>query len=263
MEADAARRQQAGLQEQRLEVETGLAGQSIEAQRREADAARAQQAMLAGSRFGTEAGMQTQRLEQQAAIESASNALQSAMADQRSALAAGNQGAALEAQRRAQAARLQVDIASQTQRLGAGAAEQQAALEATRRGTLSKMGLQAGGMGLEAQGRFRQQQLAAGRQLADIGGLTQGATFGAAQQLGQMGAAQEQARRVQMAFDYEQWLRGQEGPGEALAFSQAFMPGGVQQQWQRKPSRGGQILGGLLGLGGLGVEALRAVKYKG
>jgi hypothetical protein len=55
---------------------------------------------------------------------------------------------------------------------------------------------------------------------------------------------------MQQAWDYDQWLRRQEGPAEALAFTQSFMPGGAQQQWQRKPSKFGQIFGGLLGAAG-------------
>jgi hypothetical protein len=197
--------------------------------------------------------MQQQQLGQQAAMASASNALEAARADQQAALSSGNQAAALEASRRAQAAQIQVDMASQTQRLGAEAAGQQAQLEATRRERLSEMGLEAGGMKLDAQQAFRQQQMAGARQLADIGGLEQGATFGAGQQLQQMGAQQEAAQRRQQAWDYDQWLRGQQGGAQELALAQSFLPGGMQQQFERQPSKWGQIGGGLLGAAGLGL----------
>jgi multidrug efflux pump subunit AcrA (membrane-fusion protein) len=183
--------------------------------------------------LGAEAFMQQQQLGQQASMATASNALAAAQSDQQAALSSGNQAAALEASRRAQTAQIQVDMASQTQRLGAGAAGQQAQL----------------------QQAFRQQQMAGAQQLADIGGMRQGAVLGAGGMLGAMGADQERAQRLQQAWDYDQFLRRQEGPGEALALSQAFLPGGGQQQWQRKPSMFGQIAGGLLGVAGLGVQA--------
>ena len=361
MEADAARRQQAGLQGQQLGVQTGLAGQALEAQRRESDAARAQQAALAGQQIGARAGMQTQQLEQQAVIQGAQNALTAAQANQRAVLQSGTQQQQLEAARQTEEARLGLAAAQQTQRLGVQtgmqtqelaqqadvqnaqnalvasranlnaavqSGDRQAQLDAQRqireaelgvqtamqtqqlgvqtgmqtqrlgtqvelqnaqneiriaeqnmqsalqRGDRQAMidaqrqqqqaqmgldaatrnqaaGLQADGMGLDAQGRFRQQQMAGARQLADIGGLTQGATFGAAQQLDRMGAAQEQAQRDQQAWDYQQWLRGQEGGARELALAQSFMPGGMQQQFERRPSRFGQVFGGLLGAGGV------------
>ena len=361
MEADAARRQQAGLQGQQLGVQTGLAGQALEAQRRESDAARAQQAALAGQQIGARAGMQTQQLEQQAVIQGAQNALTAAQANQRAVLQSGTQQQQLEAARQTEEARLGLAAAQQTQRLGVQtgmqtqelaqqadvqnaqnalvasranlnaavqSGDRQAQLDAQRqireaelgvqtamqtqqlgvqtgmqtqrlgtqvelqnaqneiriaeqnmqsalqRGDRQAMidaqrqqqqaqmgldaatrnqaaGLQAAGMGLDAQGRFRQQQMAGARQLADIGGLTQGATFGAAQQLDRMGAAQEQAQRDQQAWDYQQWLRGQEGGARELALAQSFMPGGMQQQFERRPSRFGQVFGGLLGAGGV------------
>jgi hypothetical protein len=204
--------------------------------------------------LGAEAFMQQQQLGQQAAMASASNALEAARSDQQAALASGNQAAALEAQRRAQGAQAQIDIARQTQALGADAAGQQAQLEAARLQRLSEMGLQAGGMGMDAQAQFRQQQMAAAQQLADVGGMRQGATFGAAGQLAGMGAQQEQARQAQMAWDYQQWLRGQEGGAESLALVQSMMPGGQQWQYGRKPSTAGQIGGGLLSAAAIGAD---------
>ena len=242
-------------QTQQLGLEAGMQqagfGQQAAVRQAELDLQRQQ----ATQGLSAEAFMQQQQLGQQAAMASASNALEAARADQQAALASGNQAAALEAQRRAQGAQAQIDIASQTQRLGAGAAGQQAQQEAVRRQRLAEMGLQAGGMGLDAQAQFRQQQMAGAQQLADLGGMTQGAAFGAAGQLAGMGAQQERAQQLQQAWDYEQFLRRQEGPAEALALSQAFMPGGAQQTWQRKPSLWGQIGGGLLSAGGLAVDA--------
>jgi hypothetical protein len=204
--------------------------------------------------LGAEAFMQQQQLGQQATMATASNALEAARADQQAALASGNQAAGLEAARRAQAAQARVNASMQTQSLGADAAGRQAQQEAVRRQTLSQMGLQAGGMGLDAQGQFRQQQMAAAQQLADVGGMTQGAAFGAAGQLAGMGSIQEQTQRAQMAFDYEQWLRGIEGGAESLALTQSMMPGGQQWQYGRKPSLMGQIGGGLLAAGGIGAD---------
>ena len=200
--------------------------------------------------LGAEAFMQQQQLGQQATMASASNALDAARADQQAALSSGNQAAALEAQRRGQAAQAQVNAAMQTQGLGADAAAQASQQEATRLQTLSEMGLQSGGMGLTADAQFRQQQMDAAQQLAGIGGMTQGATFAAGDQLQQMGAQQDVARRQQMAYDYEQWLRGQEGGAQALALQQSMMPGGAVQQWNRPPNIPGQIIGAATALGG-------------
>jgi hypothetical protein len=36
------------------------------------------------------------------------------------------------------------------------------------------------------------------------------------------------------------------------------LPGGMQQQWERQPSKWGQIGGGLLAAGGLAVDAYGA-----
>ena len=105
-------------------------------------------------------------------------------------------------------------------------------------------------MGMDAQAQFRQQQMQNAQQLADIGGMRQGATFGAAGQLQQMGSQQEQTERLQQAFDYEQWLRGQEGGARALSLMQGMMPGGSMQQFQRGPDRLGQLMGLGTTLGG-------------
>jgi hypothetical protein len=65
-----------------------------------------------------------------------------------------------------------------------------------------------------------------------------------------MGAQQEQTQRLQQAWDYEQWLRGQEGGAQALALRQGMMPGGTMQQFARKPNVFGQMLGAATTLGG-------------
>jgi hypothetical protein len=240
---------------QALAVESGMQqagfGQEAAVRQTELDLEREQ----ATQGLGAEAFMQQRELGQQAAIASASNALAAAQSDQEAALASGNQAAALEAARRAQSAQAQIDIAMQTQFLGADAAGQQAALEAARLQRLSEMGLQAGGMGLDAQAEFRQQQLAAAQQLANIGGMRQDATFGAGGQLAGMGARQEQAQMMQQAWDYEQWLRGQEGFAPLMAFRQGMMPGGSMQEFARKPSKFGQILGAATSLGGAYLAA--------
>ena len=121
-------------------------------------------------------------------------------------------------------------------------ANQRAALEAAR---YSQLGGQ----------DFSRQQLAAAAGLGGLGSQLQQQTFGAGEALMQMGGEQDRFRQAQQAFDYEQWLRGQEGGAEALGLVQSMMPGGQQQQWQRKPSKTGQILGGLLAAGGTAAQA--------
>jgi len=148
-----------------------------------------------------------------------------------SALQRGDRQAMIDAQRQQQQAQLNLDAATRNQMAG----------------------LEAAGMGLDAQQAFRQQQIMNANQLANIGALTQGATFGAGAQLQQMGAQQEAAQRRQQAWDYDQWLRGQQGGAQELALAQSFLPGGMQQQFERRPSRWGQIGSGLLGAAGLGL----------
>jgi len=175
-----------------------------------------------------QAGMQNRGLESEAKMQKSRNQIEVAQSNMQAALQTGNQQAAINAQRQLSQAQMGLDAASRNQ----------------------STQLQAAGMGMDAQGQFRQQQLGAAQQLADIGGMRQGAAFGAADQLRGMGANQEQAERLQQAWDYEQWLRGQEGGAESLGLVSAMMPGGIQQQWQRKPDRFGQILGAATSLGG-------------
>mgnify|MGYP003634926906 FL=1 len=144
------------------------------------------------------------------------------------------------------------DAGMQTQRVGTEASLRNQAAD-----------LEAQGMGLDAQARFREQQIRNARQLADIGGLEQGATFGAGRELQAMGAQQEAAQRRQQAYDYEQWLRDQEGGGRELALAQSFLPGGIEQEFEREPSRLGEIGGGLLGAAGVGMGLYDRFKGRG
>jgi len=139
--------------------------------------------------------------------------------------------------------------------MGLTSAQQQAQNEFLRRQELSRMGLQAQGMGMDDQARFREQQMALAQQLGRQGMDEQAATYAAAQQLQQMGATQEQRQQMQAAADYEQWLRSQEGFADEAAFLQAMQPTPGQVQYQRKPSVWGQIGGGLLAGAGVAAQA--------
>ena len=154
-------------------------------------------------------------------MQNAQNEIRIAEQNMQSALQTGSQQAQIDAQRQMAQAQMRLDAATRNQ--GAG--------------------LQAANMGLDAQAQFRQQQMAAAQQLADIGGMEQGATFNAAGQLQQMGAQQERAQMLQQAWDYEQWLRGQQGGAESLAMMRSMLPGGRQETLARGPDRFGQILG--------------------
>ena len=193
---------------------------------------RAAQMMEADIGRGQEAGMQTQRLGTGADTQNAANKLRAAEQNMQSALQTGNQQAAISAQREVSQAQMTLDAATRNQAAN----------------------LTAGGMGLDATGQFRGQQLAAARQLADVGGLTQGATFGAGRELERMGREQEEAQRRQQAFDYEQWLRSQQGGAQELALAKSFLPTGMEQQWEREPSKLGQVGGGLLSAIPLGID---------
>jgi len=216
------------------------------AQIRDAGYERAAQMMERDTTRRHEERQQTQQLDFQSGVQNAQNEIRVAEQNMQAALRVNDQQAALNAQRRMTQAQMDLDVATRNQ-----AAEFQAA-----------------GMGLAAQGEFRGQQLAAAQQLADIGGMTQGATFGAGEQLQQMGAQQDQARRLQQAFAYEQWLRGQEGGAQALALRQGMMPGGTMEQFSRAPDRFGQILGGVTAVGGAiaaksDVRLKENIKYAG
>ena len=279
LEADLQRQQAAGLQSQQLAAQTGLAGQQLEAQRRQSDAARLQDSLAQQQQLETQAAMQTQQLSQAGGIRGAEFTQQSRLQQQMLEAERRQQDAAREQQARIQgqdiAARLglqsqqlgtQVDIQNAQNTLRAAEIELNAAVQAGDREAVldaqrkirnaelgldatvrnQQAGLTASGMGLDARQAFRNQQLAAASQLADLGGMRQGAAFGAADALRQMGADQEQAQRLQQAFAYDQWLRGQEGGAESLALLQAMQPGAATQQYRRAPSQFGQIFGGLV-----------------
>ena len=279
LEADLQRQQAAGLQSQQLAAQTGLAGQQLEAQRRQSDAARLQDSLAQQQQLETQAAMQTQQLSQAGGIRGAEFTQQSRLQQQMLEAERRQQDAAREQQARIQgqdiAARLglqsqqlgtQVDIQNAQNTLRAAEIELNAAVQAGDREAVldaqrkirnaelgldatvrnQQAGLTASGMGLDARQAFRNQQLAAASQLADLGGMRQGAAFGAADALRQMGTDQEQAQRLQQAFAYDQWLRGQEGGAESLALLQAMQPGAATQQYRRAPSQFGQIFGGLV-----------------
>jgi len=258
---EAARYQQAGLAGQQLQAQSGMQTQqlqqqaSIQGAQNALNAAQSNQrvAMQSGSeqkqleaarqieearlglsaaqqtqQLGAQTGMQTQELGTQVAIQNAQNEMRSAEQNMQSALQTGSQQAQIDAQRQMSQSQMRLDAATRNQQAG----------------------LQSAGMGLDAQGQFREQQMDAAQQLADIGGMEQGATFNAAGQLQQMGGQQERAQMLQQAWDYEQWLRGQQGGADSLRLMNSMMPGGSQETLDRGPDRFGQILGAGTAVGG-------------
>ena len=216
--------QAGGIRGAEFAQQSRLQQQMLEAERRQQDAAREQQARMQGQDIAARLGLQSQQLGTQVDIQNAQNTLRAAEVELNAAVQAGDREAVLEAQRKIRNSELGLDAAVRNQQAG----------------------LTASGMGLDARQAFRNQQLAAANQLADLGGMRQGAAFGAADAMRQMGADQEQARRMQQAFAYDQWLRGQEGGAESLALLQAMQPGAATQQYRRAPSQFGQIFGGLV-----------------
>lgn len=103
---------------------------------------------------------------------------------------------------------------------------------------------------LQAQQAFRAQQIGAADQLSGLGKRRQDATFNAAQQLADAGREQQMTQLQQQAFDYEQWLRGQQGGADELSFMKSMIPGGTQFTYGQKPDR----LSQLLGLGATGAS---------
>jgi len=96
---------------------------------------------------------------------------------------------------------------------------------------------------LQARGQFRGQRAALADQLSGLGRRRQAATFDAAQQLSQAGREQQLTQLQQQAFDYEQWLRSQEGGAQTLGFLRSMMPGAQEFTYGQKPDRLSQILG--------------------
>jgi hypothetical protein len=273
MQADVGREQEALLQGQRLGTEAGLRGQALEEARYLDDARRAQEAQRLAMEGNLQSGLARQELQQRAFTRQAELGLTAGLAGQEIDVERRRADAsrAQEALMQRQALQAEGGIRAQTeasqraieqQRLQQSTTVRQAELEAARQAQLAEMGLESGVRTDAAQDAFRQQQLQAAQGLTEAGVLTQGATFGAGGQLAAMGAQQEQAKLRQQAWDYEQWLRRQEGPSEALSFAQSFMPAGMQQQYQRKPSRVGQIAGGLLGAAGMGLNTAAGLGWR-
>lgn len=72
-----------------------------------------------------------------------------------------------------------------------------------------------------------------------------------------MGRDQRDIQQDQMAFDYEQWLRSQEGGGRELAMLQGMLPEAERQKLQREKGLGSQLFGGLLAGGGLASKFMK------
>jgi len=111
---------------------------------------------------------------------------------------------------------------------------------------------------LQAQKEFRAQQIGAADQLSGLGKRRQDATFNAAQQLADAGKEQQMTQLQQQAFDYEQWLRGQQGGADELSFMKSMIPGGDQFTYGQKPNK----LSQLIGLGVTGASFLSDAKAK-
>lgn len=220
--------EEAGLREAQLRNIAQIRGAGFEraAQMMEADTARRQQAGMQQQQLTQQQRAQTQQLGAEADLASARNRLSAEQANLQAAMASGDRQAIVDAQR---------NIGQAEMGLQAAQSNQQAALQAAE---LSQRGLQ----------QYGQQQMDAARGLAGTGAQLQQQTYGAGQQLTDMGAAQEQQRLAQQAFDYEQFLRMQDPAG--LQLVQSMMPGGQQQMWQRKPSKWGQIAGGVISAAG-------------
>tara|TARA_R110000824_G_scaffold168569_2_gene345526 strand:+ start:742 stop:4236 length:3495 start_codon:yes stop_codon:yes gene_type:complete len=265
-EADASRAQQAALAGQQLGTQTGMQTQQLQQQAAMQTAQNALTAAQSNQQAVMQSGTQQQQLEAARQTEEAQLGLSAAQQTQQLGAQSGIQQQQLETQVAMQNAQNEIRIAEQNMQSALQTGDQQSAINAQRQIAQAQMGLdaatrnqaaglQSAGMGLDAQGQFRGQQMGAAQQLADIGGMTQGATFNAAGQLQQMGAQQEQTQRLQQAWDYEQWLRGQEGGAQALALRQGMMPGGSMQTFGRQPDRFGQILGAATSLGGAAIQA--------
>ena len=221
--------EEAGLRgaQQRNIAQIRGAGFERAAQMMEADTARQQQAGMQQQQLTQQQRAQTQQLGAQADLATAQNRLSAEQANLQAAMASGDRQAIVDAQR---------NIGQAEMGLQAAQGNQQARLQAAE---LSQRGLQ----------QYGQQQMDAARGLAGTGDQLQQQTFAAGGQLAGMGADQERLRQMQQAFDYEQWLRMQDPAG--LQLVQSMMPGGRQEQWQRRPSTAGQIFGGLLSAGGV------------
>ena len=272
MEQDLGREQQAGiqtaqfgqqadLQRQQLEQQAitreaelgqqaAMQGQSLEAQRRAADASRLQQANLQGQQLQSTMDLQGQQLGQDALTQEAQLRQQGRM-----------QGQSLEAQRRAadagrlqqanlQGQDLQTRANMQTQSLDQQRAIQQAQLAQDAGEGDADRALRAAQMTQQGSQQYVSDQLRGGQML----GQEERATGAALQN---MGRDQRDIQQDQMAFDYEQWLRSQEGGGRELAMLQGMLPEAERQKLQREKGLGSQLFGGLLAGGGLASKFIK------
>ena len=272
MEQDLGREQQAGiqtaqfgqqadLQRQQLEQQAitteaelgqqaAMQGQSLEAQRRAADASRLQQANLQGQQLQSTMDLQGQELGQDALTQEAQLRQQGRM-----------QGQSLEAQRRAadagrlqqanlQGQDLQTRANMQTQSLDQQRAIQQAQLAQDAGTGDADRALRAAQMTQQGSQQYVSDQLRGGQML----GQEERATGAALQD---MGRDQRDIQQDQMAFDYEQWLRSQEGGNKELAMLQGMLPEAERQKLQREKGLGSQLFGGLLAGGGLASKFIK------
>ena len=214
--------QQAGTREAELSQQARLQQQNLEAQRRQQDAAREQQARI-----------QTQQLTQAGDIRGAELSQQARLQQQSLEAQRRQQDAAREQQARMQGQQLGTQAALDTQRLGQQAltADADRALRASQ---LTQQGSQ----------QYVDNQLRAAGAL----GQEERATAAALQN---MGRDQRDIQQEQMAFDYEQWLRSQEGGGRELAMLQSMLPESERLKMEREQGLGSKIFGGLLAGGGV------------
>jgi len=209
------------------------AGFDKAAQRMEADLGREQQAAMQTAQLGQQAALQEQQLSQQAGTREAELSQQARLQQQNLEAQRRQQDAAREQQARMQGQQLGTQAALDTQRLGQQALTADAD-RALRAAQLTQQGSQ----------QYVDNQLRAAGAL----GQEERATAAALQN---MGRDQRDIQQEQMAFDYEQWLRSQEGGGRELAMLQSMLPEAQRLQMEREQGLGSKIFGGLLAGGGI------------
>ena len=209
------------------------AGFDKAAQRMEADLGREQQATMQTAQLGQQAALQEQQLSQQAGTREAELSQQARLQQQNLEAQRRQQDAAREQQARMQGQQLGTQAALDTQRLGQQALTADAD-RALRAAQLTQQGSQ----------QYVDNQLRAAGAL----GQEERATAAALQN---MGRDQRDIQQEQMAFDYEQWLRSQEGGGRELAMLQSMLPEAQRLQMEREQGLGSKIFGGLLAGGGI------------
>jgi hypothetical protein len=217
----------------RTRAQIRAAGFDKAAQRMEADLGREQQATMQTAQLGQQAALQEQQLSQQAGTREAELSQQARLQQQNLEAQRRQQDAAREQQARMQGQQLGTQAALDTQRLGQQAltADADRALRASQ---LTQQGSQ----------QYVDNQLRAAGAL----GQEERATAAALQK---MGRDQRDIQQEQMAFDYEQWLRSQEGGGRELAMLQSMLPESERLKMEREQGLGSKIVGGLLAGGGV------------